>query len=273
MGKDPSPFWFSEKKWPRLQTFGQTFVVPVIILPTGFHVIIYIVQMSYKTLDGKYVVRRTTATSYYCNVVMSKKIVFAAPHQTAITHHSKDLRLSIQSILFTKTIMMLLRMSLRWWTLIGYSSLLLLLASPSAAFAPAPFRVHSSTTLFDVASVPKDDGSGVSYSERSRPYRRDVFAYDDWVRHRSAERFTGRLPKLFKSGIARALAYEVQLLTAVAAFICVFNALCVAGYDDFSGIHYDPLINIGLPVLALPSMFFTLSSPALSLLLGTLFEQ
>jgi ion channel-forming bestrophin family protein len=167
--------------------------------------------------------------------------------------------------------MMLHSMSLFCWTLMGGCSLLLLLSSPSEAFAPSTFHAHSSTTgtaLFDVAYVPKDDGSGMSYSERSRPYRRDVFAYDDWVRHRSAERFTGRLPKLFKSGIARALAYEVQLLTAVAAFICVFNALCVAGYDDFSGIHHDPLISMGLPVLALPPMFFTLSSPALSLLLG-----
>jgi hypothetical protein len=128
--------------------------------------------------------------------------------------------------------------------------------------------VPTTTQLYDVAWVPTDDGSGISYSERSRPYRRDVFAYDDWVRHRSTERFTGRLSKLGKSGIVRALSYEVQLLAAVATFICVFNALCVTGYDDFSNIHHDPLIQMGLPVLSLPSMFFTLSSPALSLLLG-----
>jgi hypothetical protein len=126
----------------------------------------------------------------------------------------------------------------------------------------------STTALYDVAWVPTDDGSGISYSERSRPYRRDVFAYDDWVRHRSTERFTGRLSKLGKSGIVRALSYEVQLLAAVSTFICIFNALCVTGYEDFSYVHHDPLINIGLPVLSLPSMFFTLSSPALSLLLG-----
>lgn len=126
----------------------------------------------------------------------------------------------------------------------------------------------SPTALKDVASVPKDDGSGVSYSERSRPYRRDVFNYDDWVRHRSSSRFTGRLAKLTKSGIVRALAYEVQLLAAVSTFICVFNALAVTGFDDFSGLHHDPLVGAGLPVLSLPAMFFTLSSPALSLLLG-----
>jgi hypothetical protein len=126
----------------------------------------------------------------------------------------------------------------------------------------------TTTALYEVSSVPKDDGSGISYSERSRPYRRDVFNYDDWVRHRSSERFTGRLAKLTKSGIARALTDEVLLLAAVATFICTFNALLVAGFDDFANVHHDPLINLGLPALSLPSMFFTLSSPALSLLLG-----
>ena len=127
----------------------------------------------------------------------------------------------------------------------------------------------STTSLFDVTSVPRDDGSGLSYAERSRPYRRDVFAYDDWVRHRSSERFSGRLGKLTKSGIVRALFDEIILTSSVATFICVFNALVAAGFDDFAGVHHDPLINIGLPVLSLPAQFFTLSSPALSLLLGT----
>lgn len=145
--------------------------------------------------------------------------------------------------------------------------------SPRQAMKTTTFQPSvpntGTTALYDVAWVPTDDGSGVSYSERSRPYRRDVFAYDDWVRHRSTERFTGRLSKLGKSGIVRALSYEVQLLAAVATFICVFNALCVTGYDDFSNVHHDPLLQIGLPALSLPAMFFTLSSPALSLLLGT----
>ena len=141
--------------------------------------------------------------------------------------------------------------------------------TPTTTTTTTTYTKRTTTTLYDVAWVPTDDGSGVSYSERSRPYRRDVFAYDDWVKHRSTERFTGRLKKLGKSGIVRALSYEVQLLAAVATFICVFNALCVTGYDDFSNVHHDPLMSIGLPVLSLPSMFFTLSSPALSLLLGT----
>jgi len=164
-------------------------------------------------------------------------------------------------------------------SLIG--GVLILWAGTAKAFAPPrqphqeatsgtiiPTTTSTTTRLFDVTSVPRDDGSGLSYAERSRPYRRDVFAYDDWVRHRSSERFSGRLGKLTKSGIVRALFDEIILTSSVATFICVFNALLVAGFDDFAGVHHDPLISIGLPVLSLPSQFFTLSSPALSLLLG-----
>lgn len=137
------------------------------------------------------------------------------------------------------------------------------------AITPKVMTIKTSdTVLYDVQTVFDDDGSGVSYSERSRPYRRDVFAYDDWVKHRSSARFTGRLAKLTQSGVVRSLSKELALITAVASFIAIFNALAGGGYDDFSGIHHDPLISI-FPVLQLPATFFTLSSPALSLLLGT----
>lgn len=151
-----------------------------------------------------------------------------------------------------------------------------------------------SSRLYDVIYTPKDDGSGLDYAERSRPFRRDVFAYDDWVRHRSSDRFAGRLVKFFQSGIVRgtsmsddkcssrsfsqiqnlycaALATEIVLTTAVATIVCFGNALLAAGYDDLAGVHHDPIVleTLGyhLPVLSLPAMFFTLSSPALSLLL------
>lgn len=160
--------------------------------------------------------------------------------------------------------------------IINVLAVLACLSSRSHAFAPLTKVLSvkctapsSSSALKDVAWVPKDDGSGTPYSERSRPYRRDVFNYDDWVRHRTSDRFAGRLAKLTRSGIARALADEVLLLAYVSSSIALFNALLVAGYDDFSGVHHDPLVYIGgLPLLSLPSMFFTLSSPALSLLLG-----
>lgn len=119
-----------------------------------------------------------------------------------------------------------------------------------------------------ISSVPKDDRSGVSYGERSRPYRRDVFGYDDWVRHRSSDRFVGNLLDVFKSGVVQQLLREVYLTGSVATFMCVYNALLVNGFDDFAGLHHDPLVQ-GFYVLALPGVFFALTSPALSLLLGT----
>jgi hypothetical protein len=139
----------------------------------------------------------------------------------------------------------------------------------SEAFAPSVFSAPkvSKTAVYDVHTVPRDDGSGISYSERSRPFRRDVFAYDDWVRHRSSDRFAGRLGKLTKSGIVRSLSKEIALIAGAATFICLFNALLGSGFDDLAGIHQGPLIS-GFPVLSLPATFFTLSSPALSLLLG-----
>jgi hypothetical protein len=87
--------------------------------------------------------------------------------------------------------------------------LVILLVRGSALVLPTKSRnsrLESTTKLFDgldVRYTPKDDGSGLDYAERSRPFRRDVFAYDDWVRHRSSGRFAGRLIKLFRSGIVR----------------------------------------------------------------------
>lgn len=127
-------------------------------------------------------------------------------------------------------------------------------------------------TALNIANVPKDDSSGLPYGERSRPFRRDVFAYGDWVRHRSNERFISNLLNVFKSGVVQQLLKEVYLTTAIATFICLYNALLVNGYDDFGGIHHDPLAQ-GFFVFAMPSIFFALTSPALSLLLGKLHDR
>jgi hypothetical protein len=108
------------------------------------------------------------------------------------------------------------------------------------------------------------------YGERSRPYRRDLFDYDRWVKHRSSkDRFLGSLFDMLKSGIVRQLLKEVIFTTGIASFLVVFNALFTsAGYDDLAGIHHnDALIPLGIPVWSLPSFFFTLSLPALSFLL------
>lgn len=118
--------------------------------------------------------------------------------------------------------------------------------------------------------IPPKDDSGLSYAERSRPYRRVVFTHEDWIRHRSPDRFSGRFLKFIQSGIVRALINEVALVTCVATFILFYNALFVYGVDGFgSGVQYDPVLSFDLPAMRLPMIFFSLSSPALSLLLGT----
>jgi hypothetical protein len=126
---------------------------------------------------------------------------------------------------------------------------------------------YDSSTILQIKYLPNDDGLALSYGERSRPFRRDVFDNDEWVRVRSTVRFSSNLLTIFESGVVRQLLREIFLTTSIASFICLYNALLVNGYDDFAGIHHDPLVQ-GLYVFSVPSVFFSLTSPALSLLLG-----
>lgn len=149
----------------------------------------------------------------------------------------------------------------------------------ACAFAPLQTKISihrlgnkvsdgGSSRLQMIKYLPVEDNGALSYGERSRPYRRDVFDHDEWVRVRSNTRFANNLLTIFESGVVRQLLKEVILTTGVATFICAYNALLVNGYDDFAGIHHDPLVQ-GFYVFSIPSVFFTLTSPALSLLLGT----
>ena len=110
--------------------------------------------------------------------------------------------------------------------------------------------------------------SPVSYSERSRAFRRDFYTHDSWIRHRSKERFLGTLIKMVDSGVVRALLDELLVVGGVATFVVVYNAVLVTGWQDFSLLHHDAL-STDFPLMFLPLTGFTLSSSALSLLLGT----
>jgi hypothetical protein len=129
-------------------------------------------------------------------------------------------------------------------------------------------RSTATTARQMIKYLPVEDSGALSYGERSRPYRRDVFDHDEWVRVRSNTRFSNNLLSILESGVVRQLLRELILTTAIATFICVYNALLVNGYDDFSGIHHDPLVQ-GFYVFSIPTAFFSVTSPALSLLLGT----
>jgi hypothetical protein len=95
-----------------------------------------------------------------------------------------------------------------------------------------------------------------------------VYSHDDWKKHRSADRFYYYLGAIFSSGVYKNLGREVTATTAVAAFVCLWNAL-TGEYQDLDSVkHAGVLAEYLLPVLGLPLAPFTLASPSLGLLLG-----
>ena len=106
-----------------------------------------------------------------------------------------------------------------------------------------------------------------TYGETSRKFRRSFFSHKDWLKHRSEDRFLKIVLSTVNSGVVRQLAKEVGFVVATATFVVFWNSLLGEGYSDFSGVHHDPLVQ-GLPLMELPITPFTLSSPALGLLLG-----
>ena len=73
---------------------------------------------------------------------------------------------------------------------------------------------------------------------------------------------------MFVSGVYKNIGKEVTATVAIATVIVIWNSIC-SGYTDFAGIKHDALIQDNLlPLLSLPLTPFTLSSPALGLLLG-----
>jgi hypothetical protein len=114
-------------------------------------------------------------------------------------------------------------------------------------------------------------GKDGSYGEDSRRFRRTFYTHDDWPRHRSPNRLLRNFVTITSSGIFRQMLREVGLVVAVSTSVIVWNCALVVGFDDLVGHHHAPLFgtSAGFPLLELPLDPFTLSSPALGLLLGT----
>ena len=111
----------------------------------------------------------------------------------------------------------------------------------------------------------------ISYGENSRKFRRTVYTHEDWVRHRSPDRFFRYIASVPTSGIAKNLARELYFLTAITAIVVLYNGL-ITGYQDINGIAHGPVWSSPfLPPLTLPMQPFALASPSLGLLLGKLF--
>eukprot|EP00985_Skeletonema_marinoi_P027052 scaffold21581_cov132-Skeletonema_marinoi.AAC.15 len=106
------------------------------------------------------------------------------------------------------------------------------------------------------------------YGEGSRKYRRTVYTHDQWVKHRSPDRFVNNLSTLFNSGIYKNVGKEVVFTTSVAIFVWAWNLL-VGGYQDLSGVAHDPIIQgEWAKIVGLPLQAFTTVSPSLGLLLA-----
>eukprot|EP00979_Chaetoceros_neogracilis_P000070 scaffold17_cov259-Chaetoceros_neogracile.AAC.22 len=140
----------------------------------------------------------------------------------------------------------------------------------SLAFAPIPGQVSPPSTASSTArsmSAPADDSAKTSYGEKSREYRRTVYSHEDWVKHRSPNRFYRNFSSIPSSGVYKNLAKEVIATTLVASFVVGWN--CYFGdYQDLHSVsHPGPMHDSLIPVLALPLAPFTLASPSLGLLL------
>ena len=103
----------------------------------------------------------------------------------------------------------------------------------------------------------------VPYGETSRKYRRDVFRYNDWEAHRSSSsRIVNNLQSMFFSGVVRQLRPQMMAVASVAILVLTWNWIVT----NIASLPI-PMSSIEMPVLALPTLPFTLSSPALGLLL------
>lgn len=105
--------------------------------------------------------------------------------------------------------------------------------------------------------------------ESARQYRRTVYTHDDWKKHRDQDRFIYYLQAVFTSGVYKNLTGEVVLATLIATFVCFWNCL-VGEYQDLESVRHAGVLSSMFPVAGLPLTPFTLASPSLGLLLGTI---
>ena len=143
-------------------------------------------------------------------------------------------------------------------------------ATHTMAFTPSKSNGFQSSTTSRNMGPPTDPAAPEveTYGEGSRKYRRTVYTHNEWVKHRSSERFVNNLTTLVYSGIYKNIGKEVLATTSVAIFVWAWN-LITNGYEDFSGVMHDPLIaSRWATEIGLPLTIFTTLSPSLGLLLG-----
>ena len=141
-------------------------------------------------------------------------------------------------------------------------------SSTSSSTSTSPSSLSMGPPI-DNPSTPLTD----LYGEGSRKHRRTVYTHDDWVKHRSSDRFVHNISTFMHSGIYKNVGRQVLATTSVAILVWFWNLL-VGGYEDFAGVMHDPLISGGnKAAVGLPLTMFTTLSPSLGLLLGELLQS
>ena len=132
--------------------------------------------------------------------------------------------------------------------------------------ASQPMVLSAETTGFE--QRPRRPIKDISYGEGSRKFRRTVYSHDDWKKHRSPDRFSYYISAFLNSGIYKNIQHEITAVTAIAALLCIYNAV-FGGYTDFAGVDHPALLSSPYLVRAgLPMATFTLANSFLGLLLG-----
>jgi putative membrane protein len=148
----------------------------------------------------------------------------------------------------------------------------LLMASASAfttSLAPPHQEIRTSTALFADTRPPSSSAPVLSYGEESRKYRRTVYTHEDWVSHRSPDRFIRNILSTGSSGIYKNVGREVTAVVSVAVMVMLWN-MATLGYTDFQGVDHEAIFksNVWTPAFTIPMQAFTLPSSFLGLLLG-----
>jgi uncharacterized protein YceK len=79
--------------------------------------------------------------------------------------------------------------------------------------------VTTSTELYAANGPPDTATKDIPYGEISRQYRRTVYTHDDWVKHRSPNRFIKNLFTIFNSGVYKVRTVYVYVYVYVALYL------------------------------------------------------
>jgi uncharacterized protein YceK len=82
-----------------------------------------------------------------------------------------------------------------------------------------PPSVTTSTELYAANGPPDTATKDIPYGEISRQYRRTVYTHDDWVKHRSPNRFIKNLFTIFNSGVYKVRTVYVYVYVYVALYL------------------------------------------------------